>query len=139
MKRKRLKALIKEIEKDPSRHNQMSWTDGLKNYSDSWDPETDSHTPERVKEDKRTPINCGTTGCLAGLGSMRYAPIGTKFWGDVLELPDGDIERYQEYGRKVLDLTYAESGYLFAAHRSWEEIVEFSDMKKSERKDLVDD
>lgn len=139
MKRKRFKALIKEIEKNPSRHNQGSWINGLKAHYETYSFDDESHIPERVKEDKRTPINCGTTGCLAGLGSLRYAPIGTKFWGDFLELPDsnGDLVRYSDYGRKVLGLTRAEASYLFAAHRDWAEIVEFSDMKKEERTALV--
>lgn len=137
MKRKRLKALIKEIEKQPERHNQNYWIDGLKSRYEAWDSETDSHIPERVKKSKRKPINCGTTGCLAGLGSMRYAPIDTKFWCDFLELPDGNLVRYQDYGREVLGLTLEESGYLFASHRSWEEIVDFSDMSKKERRSII--
>lgn len=141
MKRKRLKALIKEIEKDPSRHNQSYWIDGLKPRYETYDYDTEVAVPERVKTDKRTPINCGTTGCLAGLGSLRYAPIGTKFWADFLELPNsnGNLERYSDYGREVLGLTHAEASYLFAAHRDWEEIVAFSDMKKEERVALVGD
>lgn len=136
MKRKRLKALIEEIEKNPSRHNQSAWIAGLKTRSQSWDYEAGMSIPEKVKEDKHTPINCKTSGCIAGLGSLRYAPIGTKFWADFLELPDsnGDLERYSDYGRKVLGLTRAEASYLFTGYRDWEEIVAFSDMKKDERK-----
>lgn len=137
MKRKRLKALIKEIQKHPERHNQGAWINGLEDRNYTWDSTAKTHVPERTKEYEGQLINCGTTGCLAGLGSLRYAPVGTKFWGDYLELPDNTVHSYAEYGREVLGLDGYESGYLFSAYRTMDEIIAFSDMKKVQRRSVA--
>lgn len=137
MKRKRLKKLIKEIEKYPERHDQAYYINGLMDRYSTYDEMTDAYIPERAKEYEGQLINCGTTGCLAGLGSLRYAPVGTKFWGDVLELPDGSTHIYSTYGREVLGLTREESYYLFSDMRTLREIEAFSKMNKVERRELI--
>ncbi len=135
MKRKRLKALIEEIKVDESRYDQESYTRGLPSRWSSFSVEP------KVKLTKETVINCGTTGCIAGLASFRWAPVGTKFWDGELELPGESPNRWKKYhkfGRKMLGLTKKEAHYLFAGGRSWEAIIAFSDMNKTQRNELLD-
>lgn len=133
MKRKRLKALIAEIEANPERHFQSDWIVGMMFMSRTFNNELGIYVPERVKEYKGQVINCETKGCIAGLASLRYAPVGTQFWKDRILLPDHTITEYATYGSEVLGLTEREASYLFAAGRSWNEIVAFSDMNKEAR------
>src|SRR5215216_3766132 len=113
MKRKRLKALVKEIKADPARHDQADWIIGLANRNDTYDDVLGDYVPERTKEFPEQVINCGTSGCLAGLGALRYAPVGTKFWRNSLLLPDAAWGTdYEQYGKEVLGLTEAEASYL---------------------------
>jgi hypothetical protein len=129
MKRNRFKKLIAEIEVDESRYDQSSYTTGLAYDAYYGEP--------KVKLTKDTVINCNTTGCIAGLASFRWAPVGTKFWHNQIELPDGSWGKYHKFGRKMLGLTKAEADYLFAGNRSWGEIIEFSDMNKNQRNELL--
>lgn len=137
MKRKRLKALIAEIEADRSRYNQGNWTNLISYYS-SWDDSLSKYVAPKTKIKKKQLINCGTTGCIAGLAAFRYAPVGTEFWREELKLPGALMnEYYSVYGKEVLGLTYDEGEYLFHYARTWEEILAFSDMNSEQRRELV--
>ena len=128
MNRERLKAVIAEIEADRSRYDQNTYTQGLISQHESWNRHGE-YIPSKIKEFEGQIINCGTTGCIAGLASFKYAPVETKFWHGELELPgETGTPSYHQYGREVLGLSFDEADYLFSAHRSWEEIVDFSEM-----------
>lgn len=133
MNNERFGALLEEIKLHPERHYQDSWISGLAQRYETYDSDLHTYVPERVKEYEGQLINCGTTGCLAGLGSLRYAPIGTKFWADLMTFPDGSSADYADYGEKVLELTSLEARYLFAGHREMDEILEYYAMTKEER------
>lgn len=139
MNDERFGALLEEIKTHPERHYQGSWISGLPQRYDTYDPETDTHEPARTKTYEGQLINCGTTGCLAGLGSLRYAPVGTKFWGDQMIFPDGSSADYSDYGEEVLELSSLEATYLFAGHREMHEILDYYAMTKEQREEFLDD
>lgn len=125
MKRKRMEALLAEIDAHPERHFQGNWTS-----ISNWEP--------KLKEEEGQLINCGTTGCIAGLASFRYAPVGTKFYNERLDLPGGENYRgngsieYSSYGGEALGLTLAERNYLFSGDRSLTSIKAFVAIKGKE-------
>lgn len=133
MNDERFGALLKEIDENPERHDQSAWIRGLLSYTYTWNEETETHIPQRIKEYEGQLINCGTTGCLAGLGSLRYAPVGTKFWQNKLILPDGTDIDYEDYGQEVLELSPSEALYLFSAYRDMDEIKDYYNKTKEER------
>lgn len=138
MNHERYGAMIREIQADPSRHFQRTWTN-LPNRRDmEWDASLAEYKPAKKKLEEGVLINCGTTACLAGLTAFRFAPVGTLFWGADLKLPDkDDYDEYSTYARELLDLTYEEQHYIFDEDRTFAELVEFGELSDEDREELV--
>lgn len=111
MNRYRLNEIIQYIKENPQTHNQTIWTN-LSNRG-------------RTKKEYEKTINCGTTGCLAGHGSFRYAPADTIFYTKTLQVPNRELMKYSTYGKEAFDLNSFEVCYLFDVDRTIEDIDSF--------------
>lgn len=113
MNKELLNKVIEYAEQHPEKHDQAYWTNM-------------NSQEHKVKKQIDEVINCGTTGCLAGLGAFLYAPVGTVYMREKLILPDSEsITDYEQYGQKLFELTPEEADFLFHGGRTLTEIKKF--------------
>lgn len=112
MNTERLKEIIAYIKANPETHDQNTWTNIPGNMP-------------RVKKPGEVTINCGTTGCLAGHGAFRYAPEYTIFYHETLQVPHGELQYYDDYGKEIFGLDHFEGCYLFDEDTTIEEMEQF--------------
>jgi hypothetical protein len=127
MNDERFKKVIAYLKKHPDRHAQTVWTNI---------PFED----EKVKEFEGQEINCGTAACLAGTAAFMFAPVGTTFYTDDLQLPFNPETglrpnyQYDRYAAEfILDMNPTESTMLFAAPRTIEEMEHYVSLPEDER------
>jgi hypothetical protein len=110
--------LMREIEeiivKHPESHNQLNWWTLERGYWRS-----------RVEEIRDSlPELCRTTACVAGWAAFLAAPQGTRIAvGYNLRLPSGELRYVQHYAQHALNLDTGQASWLFAGHRTSDEVV----------------
>jgi hypothetical protein len=134
-----LRTVRRIIEENPQRHRQHEWignrfTLGGCACGTAGEAARYALLPlPLAPEDTLTPV-CGTTGCLAGWAAILAAPPGTKLDGNgSLSFPPGYDHYWEDdhastYTQKVLRLDNRQAAWLFAGHRSREEILNGIDL-----------
>jgi hypothetical protein len=126
--------LIREIREivasESGRHLQHSWISNrfYLPQRQAWDigqVRAYAHQPlPAAASDPDRPV-CGTTACVAGWAAILVAPEGSflRAWSESIEFPDGTVQSVEGYARGVLELSAAQSDWLFYGARSRPEIL----------------
>lgn len=68
----------------------------------------------KIKEtDVLIPMNCGTTGCMAGWISILKAPKGTQFFTNNMKFPSGGYHEYESFAAEKFGFEYYEATRVF--------------------------
>lgn len=86
---------------NPKKLKQHDWTDG------------EIQKLKTGKPENHNPLECNTTGCMAGWRSIFSAPKGTQFYIEDLVLPNGDVFSYKDYATAEFGLSSDEAYCLF--------------------------